>query len=67
MSQEPGKALELIDAKRLAAILGTTAGAVMKAKQRGHLPRSAKIPGVGVRWRLTEIEAWLVKRFAEGS
>lgn len=55
--------VELMDARKVAELLGMTLGAVRTARSRGLLPRAAKIPGVGLRWRRADIELWLEAQF----
>jgi predicted DNA-binding transcriptional regulator AlpA len=52
-----------LDVKAMAELLKMTEASVRKAKERGHLPAAAKIPGVGLRWRRSDVETWLERRF----
>lgn len=68
MTKKTGEGqIELLDIDELAAMLKTTAKALRSARSRGHLPAAARIPGVGVRWRRSDVEAWLERRFAAAS
>ena len=49
---------QLLTAKQLAALLGTRANTVYELAARGELP-SLKVPGVGRRFRISEVQAWL--------
>ena len=48
----------LLTARELADVLGFTAGAVLDQFERGDLP-GFKLPNGAVRFRASEIEAWL--------
>lgn len=48
----------LLTAKQLAEILGTRQNTVYDLAARGDLP-SFKLPGVGRRFRETDVERWL--------
>lgn len=56
---------KLLDIDALAALLGTTPKSIRSARSRGHLPPAAKIPGIGVRWRTSDVKAWLEQRFRQ--
>lgn len=49
---------QLLTAKQLAQILGTRTNTVYDLAAAGKLP-SLRIPGVGRRFRQSEVEAWL--------
>jgi excisionase family DNA binding protein len=48
----------LLTAKQLAAILGTRTNTVYDLAAAGQLP-SFKVPGVGRRFRVSDVERWL--------
>lgn len=60
---ETSDPLQLICSDELASLLGSTPEAVRKARARGHIPPGAKIRGLGLRWRRSDIETWLKQRF----
>lgn len=49
----------LLTAQQVAERLGTTERHVRNLRARGQGPRSVRIPGLGVRWLSTELDAWL--------
>ena len=49
---------QLITAKQLAELLGTRTNTVYDLAAAGKLP-SLRIPGVGRRFRVSEVERWL--------
>lgn len=55
---------ELLDSHRLAELLSSTPGSIRKAHQRGLIPQGTTVPGLGLRWRRSEIQAWIEQRFA---
>ena len=65
MSKRGGEAspIELLEVYALAELIKMTDASVRKAKERGHQPTAAKIPGVGLRWRRSDVETWLERRF----
>lgn len=53
---------ELLDSERLAALLSSTPGSIRKAHQAGLIPRGTTIPGLGLRWRMSLIQAWIAEK-----
>lgn len=53
--------VEPMDSEQLATLLCTTRDSLYKAIQRGHVPPGTRVPGLGLRWRRDEIDAWLAK------
>lgn len=51
----------LLSVEDLAALLGTTANQVRNARRRGQLPPAMRLPGVGLRWRLEDVERWIAQ------
>ena len=52
----------LLSRKDVAAMLRTTARQVSNMAARGQLPASIRVAGLGVRWRRSEIDAWLAAK-----
>ena len=63
---EDVKAL-LLSVEDLAALLGTTANQVRNARRRGQLPPAMRLPGVGLRWRLEDVERWIAQHAKEAA
>jgi len=57
--------LALLSTQDLADMLRSTPESVRKARARGLIPQGAQIPGLGLRWRRSEVQKWLEQRFAE--
>lgn len=47
---------------QLAARLQTTRESLYKAIARGKVPAGRWVDGLGLRWRVDEIDAWLAKK-----
>lgn len=52
---------KLLKSKELAALLGTTEAQISNARRRGQLPPAVRLPGVGLRWRLADVERWIAE------
>jgi predicted DNA-binding transcriptional regulator AlpA len=46
----------------VAAMLRTTPRQISNMAARGQLPASIRVAGLGVRWRRTEIDAWIAAK-----
>lgn len=57
----------LLSVEDLAALLGTTANQVRNARRRGQLPPAMRLPGVGLRWRLEDVERWIAQHAKEAA
>ncbi|MCY0989955.1 hypothetical protein OV203_22640 [Nannocystis sp. ILAH1] len=55
---------QLLTARDLATLLGTTSRQIANMVARGQAPASIKIPGLGRRWRRDVVEHWLAVIFA---
>lgn len=49
----------LLRVNDVAAMLGTSAGQVRNLIARGQIVAPLKVPGLGLRWRVEAINAWL--------
>ncbi len=67
----PPPTAPLLDSAQFAALLwpsDTTPVAqrkLHKAVCRGHVPRGARLPGLGLRWRRDEVDAWIARQFRD--
>lgn len=55
----------LLSVEDLAALLGTSHNQVRNARRRGQLPPAMRLPGVGLRWRLEDVERWIAQHAKE--
>jgi predicted DNA-binding transcriptional regulator AlpA len=58
---------ELLTAEQLAELLGTTRKSVYVSNSRGLLPRAIRLPGVGLRWRRQDVDAWIAEHASKGA
>jgi len=56
---------EIMDSAQLAARLQMPRRSLYNAIARGFVPAGRKIPGLGLRWRVDEIDAWLAQQFSK--
>lgn len=51
----------LLRACEVADLIGSTEAQVRNMRARAQLPPPIKVPGLGVRWRRTDLERWLAQ------
>ena len=54
--------IEILDARQVAAKLGTTVKSLHNGTMRGLIPSGRRVPGLGLRWRVDEIDDWLAQK-----
>ncbi|MBZ5709361.1 helix-turn-helix domain-containing protein [Nannocystis pusilla] len=59
--QAGGSSSALLRAAEVAELIGSTEAQVRNMRARGQLPPPIKVPGLGVRWRRTDLEKWLAQ------
>ena len=59
--QAVGASSALLRAADVAELIGSTVAQVRNMRARGQLPPPVKVPGLGVRWRRTDLEKWLAQ------
>ena len=57
----------LLTIEDVAARIGTTTKQARNMRQRGQLPPSANVPGVSLRWRVADIEAFIARQASGAS
>lgn len=57
--------LDLLTSDDVAALFKMPRASLHKGTSRGLLPRGTRIPGLGLRWRRSDVEAWVARQFAE--
>ena len=70
-SRRRGAANDLADADRtpsallrafqVAELIGSTEAQIRNMRARGQLPAPIKVPGLGVRWRRSDLDLWLAQ------
>lgn len=58
---------KLLKVEDLAALLGTTPNQIRNARRRGQLLPAMSIPGLGLRWRLADVERWIAEHAKEAA
>lgn len=51
----------LLRAFEVAELIGSTEAQVRNMRARGQLPAPIKVPGLGVRWRRSDLDLWLAQ------
>lgn len=57
--QQAPRRVELLNSAQMAERLGISMRQVYSAHSRRQLPAGKRIPGVGLRWRASDVDAWL--------
>lgn len=60
-------AKRLLTIEDLADYLRTSTTQVRNMRSRGQLPPAVKIPGIGLRWREEDLEAWIAASAENGA
>ncbi|WP_371879538.1 helix-turn-helix transcriptional regulator [Nannocystis punicea] len=55
---------KLLTTVEVAELLGTTPGSLRNARARGLAPRAIRLKGLGLRWRQSDVEAWVAEQAA---
>jgi excisionase family DNA binding protein len=55
----------LLTAREVAELLGVSAETVLRWTRRGELP-AIRLPGRAIRYRATDLDAWLLARITHG-
>lgn len=51
----------LLRAFEVAELIGSTEAQIRNMRARGQLPAPIKVPGLGVRWRRSDLDLWLAQ------
>jgi excisionase family DNA binding protein len=58
-AEQAPKRVELLTSAQMADRLGISMRQLYSAHSRGQLPAGRRIPGVGLRWRASDVDAWI--------